>query len=293
MKKNMISIGSILASLAIALTVALAGSQGGIVIGELPLFIVCALFAFSIQWAAFIPAFIYQTETYFDLFGSLTYISLAVLALVFSTMEPGTIAIALMVIVWAGRLGGFLFSRVKRVGHDTRFRSIKPDFLQFLMTWTIQGLWVFLTFAAGLAAMTTDRAHPIDAFVAIGCLVWFTGFLIEVIADNQKTNFRKDDGKQGKFIRHGLWALSRHPNYFGEILLWTGIAIAALPALEGWQHLTLISPIFVFVLLTKISGVRMLEHQAKRRWGGDAEYIEYHRRTPMLLPNPFLAGDKS
>jgi steroid 5-alpha reductase family enzyme len=293
MKKNMIWIGGILASLVIALAVALAGSRGGIVIGGQPLFIGCAVFAFSIQWVAFIPAFIYQTETYFDLFGSLTYISLAVLALFLSAMEPGTIAIAVMVVLWAGRLGSFLFSRIKRVGHDTRFRSIKPDFLQFLMTWTIQGLWVFLTFAAGLAAMTTDRAHPIDVVVAVGCLVWATGFLIEVISDNQKTNFRKVEGNQGKFIQHGLWALSRHPNYFGEILLWTGIAIVALPVLEGWQYVTLISPLFVFVLLTKISGVRMLEHQAKRRWGGDAEYTRYHERTPMLVPNPFLTGVKS
>ena len=293
MKKNMIWIGGILVALVTALAVALAGSQGGIVIGGLPLFIGCALFAFSIQWVAFIPAFIYQTETYFDLFGSLTYISLAVLALYFSAMEPGTIAIAVMVFLWAGRLGSFLFSRVKRVGHDTRFRSIKPDSLQFLMTWTIQGLWVFLTFAAGLAAMTTDRAHPIDAVVAVGCSVWLAGFLIEVIADNQKTNFRKLEANQGKFIQHGLWALSRHPNYFGEIMLWTGITIAAFPALEGWQYVTLISPLFVFVLLTKISGVRMLEHQAERRWGGDAEYTAYYERTPMLLPNPYLKGAKS
>ena len=293
MKKNMMWIGGILASLFIALDVALAGSQGGIVIGGMPLFIGCALLAFSIQWVAFIPAFIYQTETYFDLFGSLTYISLAVLALYFSAMEPGTIAIAVMVFLWAGRLGGFLYSRVKRVGHDTRFRSIKPDFLQFLMTWNIQGLWVFLTFAAGLAAMTTDRAHPIDVVVVIGCLVWLTGFLIEVIADQQKTDFRQVEGNQGKFIQHGLWALSRHPNYFGEIMLWTGITIAAFPALEGWQYVTLISPLFVFVLLTKISGVRMLEHQAERRWGGDAEYTAYYERTPMLLPNPYLKGAKS
>ena len=176
--------------------------------------------------------------------------------------------------------------RVRKVGHDVRFRAIKPDFLQFLMTWTLQGLWVFLTFSAGLAAITSDRAHPIDGFLITGCTLWLMGFLIEVLADKQKTDFRMNDGNTNKFIRHGLWAWSRHPNYFGEILLWIGIAVAALPVLEGWQQITLVSPLFVFFLLTRISGVRMLELRAKRRWGTDPDYIDYCRRTPMLVPSP-------
>jgi steroid 5-alpha reductase family enzyme len=292
MKENTISIAGILGSLAVAFALGAAGSVGGIEVAGLPLFFYCGLFAFLIQWIAFIPAYIFQTEKYFDLFGSLTFMVLAATTLLLSEMEPGTLAIAFMVTVWAARLGSFLYNRIRRVGHDARFKSIKPNFLQFLMTWTIQGLWVFVTFSAGLAAMTTDRAHPIDGMVALGCALWLAGFLIEAIADKQKTNFRQIDKNANKFIQHGLWAWSRHPNYFGEILLWVGIAIVAFPVLQGWQYFTLLSPLFVYILLTRVSGVRMLDLRAKRKWGEDPDYIDYRQRTPMLVLNPFVIRAK-
>jgi steroid 5-alpha reductase family enzyme len=279
-------------SIVIALAMAAAGSSGGLTVWGIPLFAFFGVFAFGVQWVVFIPAYIYQTEKYFDLLGSLTYVTLAAAALYCSDRDPGAIGIALMVMIWAARLGSFLFIRIRRVGHDTRFRSIKPDFLQFLMTWTLQGLWVFLTFGAGLAALTSGKPHPLDGFVILGGTLWLIGFLIEVTADRQKSEFRQDPLNAGKFITHGLWAWSRHPNYFGEILLWSGIAVAALPALGGWQYVTLISPVFVYILLTRISGVRMLEQRARRKWGDDEGYQDYCRRTPVLLLNPMLAHNR-
>lgn len=290
MSQNYVSVIGILAAVSAALGVATAGGQGGLVVAGLPLLFVFGLAAFVIQWLAFIPAYIYQTEKYFDLIGSLTYLSLAFTALFFSQREPAAILIALMVVIWAVRLGSFLFLRISRVGHDRRFSKIKPDFLQFLMTWTLQGLWVFLTFAAGLTALTSDREYGIDAFVVVGASLWIIGFGIEVVADNQKSTFRRDPANQDKFIRHGLWAMSRHPNYFGEIMLWTGIAVIAIPVLEGWQYITLVSPVFVYILLVKISGVRMLEHSAKRRWGEDEAYMDYQKSTPVVLLNPTSPG---
>lgn len=292
MTKNMLSISGILGALLVTFLIAAAASRGQ-PSTDFPLLVGFILFAFVIQWLAFIPAYLFQTEKYFDLLGSLTYIILAATALAMSSMQPGSIAIAAMVIIWALRLGSFLYGRVRQVGHDTRFRSIKPDFLQFLMTWTFQGMWVSLTFCAGLTALLTTDAHPLDGLVMAGCGLWLAGFMIEVIADRQKTAFRLQESNAGKFIQHGLWAWSRHPNYFGEILLWTGIAVAAFPVLEGLQLVTLISPIFVFFLLTKISGVRMLEAQAKRRWGDDPEYKLYLQRTPSIVLNPFLRGSRS
>jgi steroid 5-alpha reductase family enzyme len=287
------SILGILGAIGVALGIALAGSGGDLQIFGMPLLLTCGLFSFFVQWLAFIPAFMFQTERYFDLLGSLTYIALAVIALLYSSQEAGAILVASMVIVWASRLGIFLFGRVMRVGHDRRFVKIKPDFLQFLMTWTLQGSWVFVTFAAGLTALTSGKAYPLSGLVGVGCSLWFVGFLIEVVADQQKSIFRKDPNNVDKFIRHGLWAWSRHPNYFGEILLWTGIAVAALPMLEGWQYVTLISPVFVIVLLTKISGVRMLEARANEKWGREEDYQEYRDKTPMLLLNPLLKGTKA
>jgi steroid 5-alpha reductase family enzyme len=287
-KNNLISILGIAAAIGVALGIAAAGGSGGIRIFGISLFLICGLIAFLVQWLAFIPAFMFQTERYFDLFGSLTYIGLAAIGFLYSDQGAGATLVVAMVVIWAVRLGKFLFTRVSRTGHDRRFSKIKPDFLQFLMTWTLQGLWVFITFSAGLSALTSGKAYPIDAFVGFGSALWLTGFLIEVVADHQKSDFRKDPGNNDKFIRHGLWAWSRHPNYFGEILLWIGIAIAALPMLEGWQFVTLISPVFVVVLLTKISGVSMLEARADRKWGREEGYQDYCERTPVLLLNPAL-----
>jgi steroid 5-alpha reductase family enzyme len=288
MNNNLISILGIVVAIGVALGITAAGSSDGAQILGMPLFLICGLIAFLVQWVAFIPAFIWQTEKYFDLIGSLTYIGLATVGFLYSSQGTGAILVTAMVVIWAVRLGGFLFTRVSRSGHDRRFERIKPDFLQFLMTWTLQGLWVFITFSAGLAALTSGKTYPIDTFVVLGSILWFTGFSIEIVADNQKSNFRKDPGNRDKFIQHGLWAWSRHPNYFGEILLWTGIAIAALPMLEGWQFVTLISPVFVVVLLIWISGVRMLEARADRKWGNEEGYQAYCKNTPVLLLNPTL-----
>jgi steroid 5-alpha reductase family enzyme len=123
----------------------------------------------------------------------------------------------------------------------------------------------------------------------IGGLVWLFGFSMEVIADLQKSRFRADPANKGKFINTGLWAWSRHPNYFGEITLWVGVAIIALPILRGWQWLTLISPVFVFVLITRVSGLPMLEKRADEKWGGQEDYEAYKKRTPVLVPWPWAS----
>ena len=291
MNRNLIWVSGILAALLLGAGIAVAGSQSsGYIWQGLPLFALCCAAAFVIQWVMFVPAWVFQTEKYFDLTGSLTYISLALIALGFGQADPRAFLLALLVIVWAGRLGTFLFRRVRASGEDRRFRSIKPDFLQFLMTWTLQGLWVSVTFGAGLAAMTSVNKIPLDIFAFVGALLWLGGFAIEVVADVQKSRFNASPANQGRFINSGLWRWSRHPNYFGEIALWLGIAVIALPVLQGWQYVTLISPVFVLLLLTKISGVRMLEHRADRKWGEDPAYQAYKADTPMLIMRPPGAG---
>ncbi|MDJ0878774.1 MAG: DUF1295 domain-containing protein [Halieaceae bacterium] len=283
------SVIGILVALLLASGMALAGGSGGSKLGDASLFALCGLLAFAIQWLAFIPAFAMQTERFYDLTGSLTYILLALMALLLATPEDvPRVTIGILVMVWACRLGSFLFLRIRQAGEDRRFRHIKPHFLRFLMTWTLQGLWVFITFAAGLAAILSGTPAGIDAFTVVGLCAWLLGFAIEVVADGQKSRFRADPANREKFISHGLWRYSRHPNYFGEILLWTGIAIMAFPMLSGWQYLTLVSPLFVYLLLTRVSGVSMLEASGSKRWGDDPAYREYCERTPVLFLNPLL-----
>ena len=269
----------------VAAGIAWAGSQEGIAVGGVPVFALAIGLAFLVQWLAFIPSYMLQTERYFDLIGSLTYISVMTLTIIVSgATDARSILLLVLVLVWAGRLGPFLFRRVRRAGKDDRFDEIKGSFLRFFTTWTLQGLWISLTLAAALAAVTSIQPKEIDTFAFVGLAIWVLGFSIEAVADWQKSRFRADPANKGHFISTGLWAWSRHPNYFGEIVLWTGVAIIALPMLSGWRLATLISPVFVFLLLARVSGVPLLEKKADTRWGGQEAYEAYKRTTPVLVP---------
>jgi steroid 5-alpha reductase family enzyme len=276
-------------AVAIAALIALAGSAGGATVtspvGIWPAFACAAIVAFAIQWIAFIPAFIAQSERYYDLVGSLTYLSVAAFGFSING-DPRSALLAALIVIWAVRLGSFLFLRIRDAGSDRRFDRIKPFFIRFLMTWTLQGLWVLITGGAALAAMTAATTVPLGPVAMVGFALWIIGFGIEVVADRQKREFRRDPANKDRFIAHGLWAWSRHPNYFGEILLWTGVAVIAAPALTGWQYATLISPVFVYLLLTRVSGVPLLTRLGLKRWGDDPAYREYLARTPALFPRP-------
>ena len=278
----------IVVTIILGAVIAWAGSDDGNTIGDGPrLFAVLTLVAFAINIVGFVPSFLARTEHYYDLAGSFTYIAVTVLALLLANdLDARSVIVGVLVLIWASRLGSFLFRRVKRAGKDGRFDEIKQSFLRFLMAWMIQALWVALTVGAALAAITSGAKTSFGVLVIIGLVIWIIGFAIEVVSDTQKTAFKKDPANDGEFITTGLWAWSRHPNYFGEITLWTGIALLALPALSGWQFLTLVSPLFVATLLTRVSGVPLLERRADKRWGGQAEYESYKANTPVLLMRP-------
>ena len=271
--------------------VALAGSQGGFTLGGVPVFAIAVGLAFLIQWLVFIPAYLFQTEKFFDLTGSITYILVTTIALVFSkSMDTRSVLLWALVITWAIRLGAFLFRRIQKAGKDDRFDEIKPSFIRFLNVWTIQGLWITFTAAAALVAITTATRKDLDVFAVVGFLVWAFGFAFEVVADSQKSRFNSDPTNKGKFIYTGLWSRSRHPNYFGEIVLWVGVAIIAIPVLQGWQWVAMISPIFVTLLLTRVSGIPLLEKKADKKWGGQEDYEAYKKNTPVLIPRLTKAG---
>jgi steroid 5-alpha reductase family enzyme len=268
-------------------SIAWAGSQGGATAGSIPVFALVVGLMYLIQIVVFVPAFIMQSERFYDLTGSLTYISMTLLAATLAApLDVRTMLLAALVIVWAARLGAFLSRRVMKVGKDGRFDDIKPSFVRFLNVWTIQGLWLTLTAGAALAAITSAKRVDLDGFMLAGVLVWFLGFSIEVVADLQKSRFRAEPANGGRYIHTGLWSWSRHPNYFGEITLWSGVALIAAPALHGWQLVTLISPVFVFLLITRVSGVPLLEKHADETWGGQTDYEAYKARTSILVPLP-------
>jgi steroid 5-alpha reductase family enzyme len=279
------SIIGIAVAVTLSLLIAIAGSNNSNLYDGMPIFMLCASVGFVLHWLGFIPAYLFQTEHYFDLIGSISYVATVALAFALApSFGTRGLVVATLICVWAVRLGSFLFIRVKKAGQDRRFTQIKTKFFRFLLTWTLGGTWVFITMAAGLAAMTSQSQSPVDGFLVVGATLWVIGFGIEVVADQQKTAFRKDPANAEKFISSGLWSISRHPNYLGEIILWIGIAVIALPVLEGWQWVTLASPVFVSFLLLKVSGVPMLENNAESRWGNDPEFRQYKAKTPTLIP---------
>ncbi|MBT7753901.1 MAG: DUF1295 domain-containing protein [Gammaproteobacteria bacterium] len=281
------SLIGIIISLIIAAFILFSGSQGSLSFEGLPLFAVCGVIGFVLHWTIFIPSYAFQTEHYFDLIGSLSYIATVITAILLNpSLDIRDWIICSMIMLWAIRLGSFLFWRVKTVGQDKRFTVMKTKFTWFLLTWTLGGLWVLVTMAAGLAALTSNTTIELNILGYIGIALWLFGFAVEVIADNQKSQFKKDPNNQGRFITSGLWSWSQHPNYFGEIILWFGLALLAFPVLSGWQLVTLISPIFVYFLLTKVSGIPILDRMAKEKWGLDSEYINYIKITSKLILVP-------
>jgi len=243
---------------------------------------------FVIQWIAYIPAFLLKTERFYDLTGSLTFIATILFALYVTnssqSIDLGGLIIGTAIIIWALRLGSFLFMRIYKDRKDGRFDSIRRSFSQFFMTWTVQGMWVFICSSAAFVAIANPTGVVINSVFILGLALFIFGFAVEVIADNQKTAFRSIPENKDLFINEGLWARSRHPNYFGEITLWTGITVMAISTFEGMNYLALFSPIFSYLLLNYVSGVRMLEYRGQKKWGHLDDYQNYKNNTSKIIP---------
>ena len=281
--------GAIALCILTAYLVAVAASVDGVFFSGIPIILLCAIVSFATHWMIATPSLITSSEKYFDFTGMVATL-LVVLTAMFALLSSGaeasirSVFVASFVSVWTLRLGIFLYKRIVKAGEDSRFRDIKKSIPKFLMTWTLSALWVFLTTVNAITLIALNPLEPIGIFFIMGALLWLLGFGFEVIADRQKKYFSEQPKNEGRFITQGLWSVSRHPNYFGEIILWAGIAIISLPFLSGWQYVTLVSPVFVFLLLTRISGLPFLEDKAEKKWGEDKDYIEYKKRTPILVP---------
>tara|TARA_B100002052_G_scaffold299151_1_gene335717 strand:+ start:818 stop:1684 length:867 start_codon:yes stop_codon:yes gene_type:complete len=260
-----------------------------ILIFGIPLIYICLLISYAIHWAVFIPSYIFKTEKFYDFTGMISFICVTITAIYYKISINGQLdltsrILSLLVIVWTLRLGLFLFYRINKDGKDDRFDELKLSFSKFLMTWTLSSAWVSITSLAALTVITSQNLYKDNAFIVIGVIIWLFGFIFEVVSDFQKTKFKSNPKNNGQFIKNGLWSVCRHPNYFGEIVLWIGISVIAFPNLENWQHVSLISPLFVYLLLTKISGINLLEAKAEKKWGTSDEYKKYRSQTPQLIP---------
>jgi steroid 5-alpha reductase family enzyme len=245
-----------------------------------------AVLSFGFQWIVFLPSFyILKSAAYFDVAGSSAYFVLSLYSLVHaSTYHLRQLLVTMAVMVWACRLGVFLYLRVQKAGGDSRFDEIKHHGPRFFNMWSIQALWVFVVSVPVYCLNDTLEDSALDTQDCVGLALWLIGFTIEVIADMQKTAHNADPATKGTFIQTGLWRFSRHPNYFGEILLWIGVLVVCTSVFTGGQWVCLCSPIFVTYLLTKVSGIPLLENKASAKWGLQADYKAYIARTPQLIP---------
>jgi len=276
--------------LLIAFLVSLASSQNGVSYNDYPISIICMALSFIIHWLVFIPSYFFKTEKFYDITGTVAYLSILLTTayLINLVNDEGillrSIISIIFVMIWAIRLGIFLFKRVIKVGEDKRFEHAKKSFSKFLMFFNISALWVFLTIVNVLTMIINNSDSVTDLFFIIGFKIVIIGFIIEVVADMQKRKFRTNISNKGQFISSGLWSISRHPNYFGEMMIWIGMSFVTIPILIGWQFITLISPIFVIFLLTKVSGINLLEASANDKWGADKNYQDYKDKTSVLIP---------
>ncbi|KAI8848582.1 hypothetical protein BC829DRAFT_362396 [Chytridium lagenaria] len=252
---------------------------------------------FTIQLVFYIISAILKTEVLYDLSGALTYATCVIVALVWrrsdqtdptidngiSSLAARQIIVAVLVLVWCARLGGFLFLRVLRTP-DKRFDELKENFVKFSIPWVLQVVWIFLTaFAAFCSRQPSGTQRSLIWSDYVGLAIWLFGFTFETTADFQKQIFKNKFPRD--FIQTGVWRYSRYANYFGEVTLWTGMFVLCTAGFaEAWQWVAIVSPVFVFCLIYFVSGVRLLEESSEKRYGANPDYQVYKARTPKFIP---------
>lgn len=238
----------------------------------------------GINLLMFIPAFIFKTDTLTDISYAVTFVVVALFGLLSGDTSLVKIIYFLAVLLWAIRLGSYLLTRIRKIGKDKRFDGMRENFLLFLRFWFLQGLTVWVVMIPGTLFFNTNYAD-ITIVSLIGLAIFLVGLTIEAIADMQKYRFINTPENKGKWIDTGLWSISRHPNYLGEIMVWVGSYVFVLPALSGWGLIIgLAGPLFISFMILFISGVPILEKGADKIWGTNPAYQEYKKRVGVLLP---------
>ncbi|MDZ7744168.1 MAG: DUF1295 domain-containing protein [Candidatus Saccharibacteria bacterium] len=245
------------------------------------------LLALALNIAAFAIAYSKKSDKLTDFTYGLTFFLIALLAYTQGAMSTPQAILLLLVTLWAVRISAFLLIRILSTGKDNRFNDIRQSFWKFGAFWLLQGCSAWVIMLPSIYFLSGDTASFTGA-VLVGVLIWSVGYLFETVADYQKFTFKQNKANKGKWIQNGLWAYSRHPNYFGEITMWVGIYILAISTISGTQQLiALASPLWIFILLRFVSGTPKLETYADKRWGDNKSYQAYKRKTPLLIPKLF------
>jgi steroid 5-alpha reductase family enzyme len=248
------------------------------------LLLVTFIVSIGINLVMFIPAYVYKTDKLTDISYSITFAVVALAGFITSSSKAPHMLITLLVLLWAVRLGAFLFARIRRVGKDSRFDGMREDFLRFLKFWLLQGLSVWVIMLAALLGYT-ESSPRLTALSWVGLCVFGIGLFVESVADSQKRRFKDDPNNKGKWIDAGVWRMSRHPNYLGEMMVWVGLYLVVVPSLSFVPALVaLLSPLYIITLLSFVSGIPLLEKSAQEKWGSQKEFQRYKSEVPVLIP---------
>ncbi len=242
--------------------------------------------ALAVNAAFFAFAAIRKTDVVTDLSYSLSFAVLAIVLPFLGARSPVQLAASLLVLIWAVRLGGYLLRRILRIKVDHRFDEMRESPLRFARFWLLQAISVAVIMLPVTYLLGRDTAPGFGPWAIAGAVVWLLGLATEAVADAQKSAFKAKSENRERFITSGLWRYSRHPNYFGEILVWWGLFIFAVPFLHGAAFAVVIGPVFITLLLLFVSGIPLLERSAEAKYGDDPAYRDYKRRTSILVPLP-------
>ncbi|CAM6117412.1 unnamed protein product [Calypogeia fissa] len=248
---------------------------------------ITAFVTIGIQFTFFIIAYTLRIDKVTDFAGTINFVVIAVLTFFLKhTYHFRQIVLTAFVVAWGLRLGIFLLLRILAWGEDNRFDDKRENLVRFAVFWILQAVWVWTVSLPVTVVNEVSRNPGLTAQDYIGWVMWGSGVVIEALADQTKLNFKNDPKNKGKWTDAGVWGWSRHPNYFGEILLWWGVFVAATPVLKGGQWAVVAGPVFLTLLLLFVSGIPLLESSADKRHGSKAEYIQYKKQTSPLIPLP-------
>ncbi len=240
---------------------------------------------FVLNYLGFFLAYFFQTDKLTDITYSLSFICVALMLLnFFSSFNLIQVLTTAMICLWAARLGMFLFRRIHQMGVDKRFNEMRKSFLRFGGFWTLQSVSV-LILVLPVIQVFDNSPSKFTLTHLLGLVIFIAGLGIESLADFQKSNFKKDS--PSSLYKGGLYSIVQYPNYLGEILVWSGIWIYGIPSYEGWTWISIISPLWTFVLLRYISGIPYLIEGRDKKYADSQTYKIYKNNTPLLLPRIF------
>lgn len=237
------------------------------------------LFSVGFNLILFLIAYAFQTDKVTDMSYSLTFIAIALYSFFQSEQSIIDILLNFVVVLWAVRLGSYLLYRISVMGHDKRFDDIRTNFLSFLTFWLMQGLTCFIVM---LPVIMTNMhsGKSMNILLAVGLILAVFGLAIETVADVQKFRFKRSNPEQ--FMQSGLWTGLQHPNYSGELLFWWALFIASIP-FATW-YFAIIGPLWITLIITKFSGISILQKKWQENYGSDPSFQEYQKRSYKLIP---------